>query len=161
MHLEHIRDYLVRGGHEWWRVSMAGTRVLLGFTHPFRANGTNDLMPRSMVSKLCYVAPMNGGTLWVLASSEIDVPNPNGMWSLKNEIGYSRSRNHHPIEFDVSSIALTSSNLWPSEIDLKTHLEHLGDSSVWGGRRWWMVSMAGTRMSLWFTYPPRANGTDD
>ena len=91
------------------------TRVSLGFTHPPRANGTDDLMPRSVVSMLRCGVPTNWGTLRVLASSEIAMPNPNRMWSLKNEIGYFRYRHHRPIEFDVSLIALTSSKLWPSK----------------------------------------------
>ena len=60
-------------------VSVAGTRVTLGLTCPLKANGIDDLMPRSMVSKLHYGAPMNLGTLQVLASSEIAVLNPNGL----------------------------------------------------------------------------------
>ena len=41
------------------------------------------------------------------------------------------------------------------------HLEHLGDSLVWGGCGWRMVFVAGTRVWLGFTYQPRANGADD
>ena len=115
MHLEHLGDSLVRGGHRWWMVSMAGTRVWLGFIHPPGANGTDDLMPRSVVSKLCCRAPMNWGTLWVLASSKIDVPNTNRMWSLENEIGYFRPQHDCTIVFNVSLIAPMSSKLWPSE----------------------------------------------
>ena len=59
MHLEHIGDSSVRGGHGQWRLSAARTRVSLGFTHPFRANGTDHLMPILVVSKLRYGAPMN------------------------------------------------------------------------------------------------------
>ena len=113
--LHHLRDSLVQGGRKWWMVSMAGTRVWLGFTHPPRANGDDDLMPRSAVSKLCCGAPMNWGTLRVLASSKIIVPNPKGMWSLRNEIGYFMPWHHRPVEFKVSSIALMISVLWPSE----------------------------------------------
>ena len=58
-------------------VSVARTRVSLGFTHPPRANGVDDSMPRSMVSKLYYGTPINRGTLRVLASREIIMPNPN------------------------------------------------------------------------------------
>ena len=115
MHLEHLGNSLVRGGCGWWMVSMARKRVLLGFTYPPEANGTNDSMPRLVVSKLSCGAPMNWGTLRVLASSEIIVPNPKGMWSLKNEIGYFRSQHHHPIKLNSSSIVLMSSKLWPSE----------------------------------------------
>ena len=115
MHLEHLGDSSVWGGCRRWMISMDGTRVSLGFTHPLRANGTDDLMPRSMVSKLHSGAPMNWGTLRVLASSKIIVPNPNRMWSLKNEIGYFRPQHHHPVAFNSSSIALMSSELWPSE----------------------------------------------
>ena len=59
MHLEHLGDYLVQNGHGQWMVSMARKRVSLGFTHPFRANGADDLMPRSIVSRLYYNALMN------------------------------------------------------------------------------------------------------
>ena len=58
---------------------MARTRVSLGFTHPLGGNDTKNLMPRSMVSKLCCGVPMNLDTLEVLASSEIVVSNSNGM----------------------------------------------------------------------------------
>ena len=34
-------------------------RVSLGFTHPFKANVADDLMPRLAVSKLPSDAPMN------------------------------------------------------------------------------------------------------
>ena len=115
MHLENLGDTLVRGGCKWWMVSVAGTRVWLRFIHPPGANGTDDSMPRSTVSKLRCGATMNWGTLWVLASSEIAVSNPNGMWSLKNEIGYFRPQHHCPVAFDSSCIALTSSDLWPLE----------------------------------------------
>ena len=115
MHLEHLGDSLVRGGRGWWMLSMDKKRVSLGFTHPPRANDTKNLTPRSMVSELHSGAPMNWVTLQILASSEIVVPNPNGMWSLKNEIGHFRSQHHHPVAFDSSSIVLTSSQLWPSE----------------------------------------------
>ena len=115
MHLEHLGDSSVLGGHRWWRLSGAGTRVSLWFTHRFGVNGTENLMPRSAVSNLRYGAPMNWGTLRVLASREIDVPNPNQMWSLKNEIGYFRLQHHHHVAFNSSSIALTTSKLWPSE----------------------------------------------
>jgi len=115
MHLDHLRDSFVWGCHGWWMVSVARKRVWLGFTHPPRANGTDDFMPRLVVSKLHCGAPMNWGTLRVLASSKIIVPNPNGMWSLKNKIGYFRPQHHHPIAFNNSSIALTSSELWPSK----------------------------------------------
>ena len=115
MHLEHLGDSSVRGGHRWWMVSMDTIRVSLGFTHPPEADGTKNLMPRLSVSKWLCGAPMNWGTLRVLALSEITVPNPNGMWSLKNKICYFRYQHHHPIEFDISLIALTSSELWPSE----------------------------------------------
>ena len=115
MQLEHLGDSSVQGGCGWWMVSMERKRVSLGFTYPPEAKSTDDSMPRSVVSKLCCGAPMNWGTLQVLASSEIVVLNPNGMWSLKNEIRYFRPQHHHPIAFDSSSIALTSSELWPSE----------------------------------------------
>ena len=49
----------------------------------------------------------------------------------------------------------------PQKINLKMHLEHLGDSSVRGGRRQWRVFVAKTRVSLGFTYLFRTNGTDD
>ena len=111
MHLEHLGDYSVRGGRKWWMVSVARTRVPLGFTHPSKANGIDDSMPRTAVSKLRCGAPMNWGTLRVLASSEIIVLNPNRMWSLKNEIGYFRPQHEYHVAFDVSSIALTSSEL--------------------------------------------------
>ena len=115
MHLEHLRDSSVWGGHEWWRLSMARKRVSLGFTRPFGANGFDDSIPRSVVSKLHCGAPMNWGTLRVLASSEITVLNPNRMWSLENEIGYFRPQHHYPIAFHSSSISLMSSKLWPSK----------------------------------------------
>ena len=115
MHLEHLGDSLVRGGRGQWMVSVARKRVSLGFNLPPKANGVDDSMPRSTVSNLCCGAPMNWGTLRVLASREIAVPNPNGMWSLKNEIGYFRSQHHRPVAFDSSLIALTSFELWPSE----------------------------------------------
>ena len=115
MHLEHLGDSSVQSGRRQWMVFVARTRVSLGFTCPPEANGADDLMPRSMVSKLRCGAPMNWGTLWVLASSEIDVPNPNKMWSLENEIGYFRPCHEYILEFDILLIALTSSELWPSE----------------------------------------------
>ena len=115
MHLDHLGDSLVRGGRGWWMVSVAGTRVWLGFTYPPRANGADDSMPRSAVSKLCCGATMNWGTLRVLASSKIAMLNPNRMWSLKNEIVYFSIQHHHPVAFDSSSIARTSSELWPSK----------------------------------------------
>ena len=52
---------------------------------PPEANDIDDSMPRFTVSKLRCGAPMNWGTLRVLALSRIVVPNPNIMWSLKNE----------------------------------------------------------------------------
>ena len=113
MHLEDLGDSSVQSGHRWGRVSMDGTRVSLGFTHPFGANGIRNSMPRSMFLKLHCSAPMNWGTLWVLASSEITVPNPNRMWSLKNEIGYFMPQHHHPVAFNNSSIVLMSFELWP------------------------------------------------
>ena len=113
MHLENLGDSTIRGGHRRWMVFVARKRVWLGLTHPPRANGIDDSMPRLAVSKLCYGAPMDYGTLWVLASSEIVVPNPNGMWSLKNEIDYFRPWHHHSIEFYISLISLTSSELQP------------------------------------------------
>ena len=112
MHLEHLGDSLVWGHRGWWMVSVIKTRVSLGFTHPPRANGIDNSMPRSVVSNLHCGAPMNWG---ILASSEIAVPNPNRMWSLKNEIIYFRLQHHRLVAFDSSSIALTSSKLWPSE----------------------------------------------
>ena len=115
MHLENLGDSSVRGGCRRWMLSMDRKRVSLGFTYPPEANGIDDSMPRSAVSKLCCGAPMNWGTLRVLASSEITVPNPNGMWPLKNEICHFRSQHHHPIAFDSSSIILMSSQLWPSK----------------------------------------------
>ena len=115
MHLEHLGDSSVQSGRRRWMISMARKRVSLGFTHPSRYNVIDDSMPRSTVSKLRCGAPMNWGTLRVLVSSEIIVPNPNEMWSLKNEIVYFRPQHHHPIEFNVSSIALMSSELRPSE----------------------------------------------
>ena len=51
------------------------SKVLLGFTCTSRANGVDDSMPRLVVSKLCNDAPMNWGTLWVLASSKVFVLN--------------------------------------------------------------------------------------
>ena len=115
MHVENIGDSSVWGGHRWWMVSMARTRFSLGFTHPPKANGADDLLARSVVSNLWCGAPMNWGTLRDLASSEIVVPNPNGMWSLKNEIVYFRPQHHHPVTFDSLSIALMNSELWPLE----------------------------------------------
>ena len=115
MHLEHLGDSLVRGGREWRMVSVAGTKVWLGFTHPLGASGADDSMPRSAVSKLRCGAPTNWGTLRVLASSEIAVPNPNGMLYLENEIGYFRPQHHRLVAFDSLSIVLTSSKLWPSK----------------------------------------------
>ena len=115
MHLEHLGDSSIWGGHGRWMVSVAKTRVSLGFTHPPRANSADDSMPRLTVSKLHYGAPMNWGILWVLASRKIIVPNPNGMWSLENEIVYFRTWHDHPVAFNGSSIALTTSELWPSE----------------------------------------------
>ena len=115
MHSKHLGDSSVWGGHRWWRLSVVKKRVSLGFTHPFRANGIDDLMPRSAVPKLRCGALMNWGTLRVLALSEIIVPNPNGMWSLKNEINYFRPQHHCLVEFNISSIALTSSELRPSK----------------------------------------------
>ena len=112
MHLENLGDSSVRGGRRRWMVFVAGKRVSLGFTHPPKANGTDNLMPRSAVSKLRSTAPMNWGTLRVLASSEIAVPNPNGIWSLKNEIYYFRPQHHHSVKFDSSLIAFTSLELW-------------------------------------------------
>ena len=38
---------------------MAEKRVSLEFTRPFEANGVDDSMPRSVVSKLHYGALMN------------------------------------------------------------------------------------------------------
>ena len=114
-HLEHLRDSSVRGGRGWWRVSADRTGVSLGFTHPFRANGVDYLMPILAVSKLHCGAPMNWGTLWVLASRENVVPNPNRKWSLKNEIGYFRPQHHYPVAFDSSLIALMSFELWTLE----------------------------------------------
>ena len=140
---------------------MAGTRVWLGFTHPPRANSANDLMPRSMILKLRCGAPMNWGTLQVLALSKIVVPNPNGMWSLKNKIGHFRSQHHHLVAFDSSSIVLTSSQLWPSEDQPRNALRAPWRLLVRGGRGWWMVSVAGTRVWIGFTHPPGANGADD
>ena len=58
-HLEHLGDSLVWGGCKQWMVIVARTRVSLGFTYPLRANGTNDSMQRSTVSKLRCGAPMN------------------------------------------------------------------------------------------------------
>ena len=58
MHLEHLGDSKVWGGRGRWMVSMDGTRVSLGFTRLPRANGTDDLMPRLVVSKLCYGDPL-------------------------------------------------------------------------------------------------------
>ena len=98
-----------------WMVFVAGIRVWLGFTHPPGANGADDLMPRSVVSNLRCGAPMNWGTLRVLASSEITVQNPNRMWSLKNKTNYFRPQHHRLVAFDSSLIALTSFKLWPSE----------------------------------------------
>ena len=115
MHLESLGVYLVWVGYRRWMVSMARKMLSLGFTYTSRADGTNDLIPRSLFSKLHCGAPMNWGTLWVLASSEIFVLNPNGMWYLKNEIGYFRPWHNHPIKFNISSISLTSFELWPSE----------------------------------------------
>ena len=114
-HLEHLGDSSVQGGHGQWRLSVVGKRVSLGFTYPSRANSADDLMPRSEVSKLRCGAPMNWGTLRVLASSEIAAPNPNGMWFLKNEIGYFRARHDHLVVFDISLIAPKISELQTSE----------------------------------------------
>ena len=114
MHLEHHGDSSICDGREWWMVSVVGTRVSLGFTHPLKTNGTDDLMPRLVVSKLLFDAPMNWDRL-ILASSEITMMNPNRMWSLKNEIGYFMPQHDHPIEFFTSSIALMSFDLWPLE----------------------------------------------
>ena len=153
MHLEHLGHSSVRGGRGWWMVSMARTRVWLGFTHPPGANGTDDLMPRSVVSKLRCGAPMNWATLWVLASSEIIVPNPNGMWSLENEIGYFRSQHHHLVTFDSLSIALTSSELWPSEDQPQNTLRE-----PWGllSTKWprMMDSLRGRNNSVTRVHPP-------
>ena len=54
MHLEHLGDYSVWGGCRWWMVFVAKTRVSLGFACPYGANGTDDSMPTSIVSKLHY-----------------------------------------------------------------------------------------------------------
>ena len=59
MHLEHFGDYSVWGGYGRWMVSVVEIRVSLEFTYPSKANGTNDSMPRSVVSKLRFDAPMN------------------------------------------------------------------------------------------------------
>ena len=56
---------------------MDRTTVSIGFIRSSRANGTDDSMPRLVVSKLLYDAPMNCDRLRVLASSEIIMPNPN------------------------------------------------------------------------------------
>ena len=110
-YLEHLGDSLVQGGHEWWRLSAAQKKVSLGFSFPFESNGTHNLMPRSAVSNLCSDAPMNWGTLWILASSKITMPNPNRMWSLENEIGYCRLWHDHLVAFNVLWLAPTSSKL--------------------------------------------------
>lgn len=115
MHLEHLGDSSVWAFCEQWRLSAARTRVSIGFTHPCEDNGVDDLMPRSTVSKSRCDAPMNRGTLRVLASSEIIVPNPNKMWYLENEIGYFRPPHDHTIEFDISSIAPMSFELRSSK----------------------------------------------
>ena len=52
------RSLEVQSGHECCRLSMVRKRVSLGFTCPSRANGVNDLMPRSVVSKLRYGDPL-------------------------------------------------------------------------------------------------------
>jgi hypothetical protein len=58
MHLEHLRDSLVQGGCECYRFSVDRTRVSLGFTHPFEANGIDNFIPRLVVSKLQSDEPM-------------------------------------------------------------------------------------------------------
>ena len=140
---------------------MAGTRVSLGFTHPHEANVTNDLMPRSTVSKLRCGAPMNWGTQRVLASREITVPNPNGMWYLKNEIGYFRSQHQHRVAFYSSSIALMSSELWSLEDRPQNTLRAPWRLSVQGGCEHWMLSIVRKRVSLGFTHPYGDNVTDN
>ena len=153
MHLENLGDSSVRGGCERWMVSVARTRVCIGFTHPPRANGADNSMPRSAVSKLRCGATMNWGTLRVLASSEIAVPNPNGMWSIKNEIGYFRLQHHHPVAFDSSSIALTSFKLWPLEDQPQNALRE-----PWGllGTGWLrtMDGLRGWNKNLTRVHPP-------
>ena len=123
-------------------VSMDGTRVSLGFTYPPGVNGTKDSMPRLAVSNLRCGAPMNWGKLRVLASSEIIVPNPNEMRSLKNEIGYFRPQHHHLVTFNNSSIALTSSELWPLKDRPQNALREPWGLLGTGGRGRWMVSVA-------------------
>ena len=114
-HLENLGNSSVQGDHGRWKLFVVRTRVSLGFTRPSRANGVDDSMPRSAISKLRYGAPMTWGTLWVLSSSKIAMPNPNEMWSLKNEIGYFRPQHHHLVAFNSSLIALMNSKLWPSK----------------------------------------------
>ncbi len=153
MHLEHLEDSSVWGGRKWWMVFVARTRVWLGFTHPSGANGTDNSMPRLVVSNLCCGAPMNWGTLRVLASSEITVLNRNGMWSLKNEIGYFRPWYHCHVAFDSSSIALTSSELWPSKDRPQNALR-----APWRllGTRWpqMMDGLCGQKKGVTRVHPP-------
>ena len=153
MHLEHLGESSVGGGHGWWNLSKARKRVSLGFNHPSRANGTDDLMPILVGSKLRCGAPMNWGTLWVLASSKVTVLNPNRMWSLKNEIGYFMFLNHHPITFNNSSISLMSFELWPSKYWPQNALR-----SPWRllSTRWsWMMDhLYGGNKGLTRVHPP-------
>ena len=115
MHLEHLGDSSIQGGYGWWMVSMAKKRVSLRFTCPPRANGADDLMLRSAISMLCCGAPMNWGTVELLALSKITIPNPNKIWSLENEIGYFRAQHDHLVVFDVSLIAPMSFKLRTSK----------------------------------------------
>ena len=53
--------------------------VSLGFTLPSKANSTNDSMPWLSVSKLHGDAPINWSIEQAFASSDIFVPNSNGI----------------------------------------------------------------------------------
>ena len=140
---------------------MARIRVSLGFTYPSKANGIDYLITRFVVSKLCCDAPMNWGTLRVLALSKIVVLNPNGMWSLKNEIGYCRPQHGYSLGFDVSVIAPTSFEIWPLEDQPWSTLQAPWRLSSMGCS--WMLEdlYNQKRVSLGFTYPSRANGFDN